>query len=103
MLFHRRKEIMSKRLRIFIGYILAAIFAAFLSGCSVTPQASVNDLEEIDCDPSGASVPFKLAVFSDVTLSSAKTRTKQLTVDDFEPVISRLEANGGELAVGLIS
>jgi hypothetical protein len=46
--------------------------------------------------------PLEVAMMQDKSRSSKKYRTSQLKTDDLTPIIERLRACGGELAVGII-
>ena len=90
----------------------AAITLAFASGCGSAPAAvdAASDhaaaTETIsDRAVNAASAPcepLKVGALFDVTKSMADSQIVPPSVADFEPLLKRIEACGGEIGVGLI-
>ncbi|MBN1548393.1 MAG: hypothetical protein JW902_17215, partial [Syntrophaceae bacterium] len=82
---------------------LALAGASIISGCSAgrSVDASVSS-EPLASSTQQDYSPVKIAVFQDQTGSTSWTRTPQLTIESFYPLIELLGLSGGEIGVGLI-
>lgn len=84
-----------------MAFVLTLI--GIFSGCNLPPNENTNLSNTAYVSNNHLAEPIKVAGLTDVTGTAPQTRTKQLTVEDFMPVINRLKKTGGELGVGLIN
>src|SRR5437764_516176 len=83
--------------------MIACVVTIFATGCSnSTPRQSyASDLQVVQAAQPDRN-PLLIIVFKDETPSRYENGVPELTVSDFEPMLTLLDRNGGDLAIGWI-
>lgn len=82
---------------------IAVLVIVLLAGCGhpAAPSAEASSTP-VAIPAKGQTMPVRLVIIQDKSLSTGETRTPQLQLADVEPLLAVLGQVGGELAVGII-